>query len=128
MWMQYDFGRRSAREWCCHAVVLRVAGVVAVPGGAGVAGQDAAVGDGGDRCGAAHLRWSYGLTDNEKTVTREHGAGIAVRNRQMLDFSRHYGLTIATCVPADPATKGGSENAVKGRQGGPGADPGESAA
>ena len=31
----------------------------------------------------------------------------------MLDFSRHYGLTIATCVPADPATKGGSENAVK---------------
>jgi hypothetical protein len=40
-------------------------------------------------------------------------AGIAVRNPQMLDFARHYGLTIATCVPADPASKGGSENAVK---------------
>ena len=31
----------------------------------------------------------------------------------MLDFARHYGLTITTCVPADPASKGGSENAVK---------------
>ncbi len=56
---------------------------------------------------------TYGLTDNEKTVTSEHVAGIPVRNAQMLDFARHYGLTIATCVPADPASKGGSENAVK---------------
>ena len=56
---------------------------------------------------------TYGLTDNEKTVTSEHVAGIPVRNAQMLDFARHYGLTIATCVPADPASKGGCENAVK---------------
>jgi len=56
---------------------------------------------------------TYGLTDNEKTVTSEHVAGIPVRNAQMLDFARHYGLTIATCVPADPVSKGGSENAVK---------------
>lgn len=56
---------------------------------------------------------TYGLTDNEKTVTSGHVAGIAVRNAQMLEFCRHYGLTIATCVPADPASKGGSENAVK---------------
>jgi hypothetical protein len=56
---------------------------------------------------------TYGLTDNEKTVTVEHVAGIAVRNPQMLGFARHYGLTIATCVPADPASKGGSENTVK---------------
>jgi hypothetical protein len=56
---------------------------------------------------------TYCLTDNEKTVTSEHVAGIPVRNRQMLDFAHHYGLTIATCVPADPASKGGSENAVK---------------
>jgi hypothetical protein len=56
---------------------------------------------------------TYGLTDNEKTVTTEHVAGIAVRNPRMLEFSRHYGLSIATCVPADPASKGGSENAVK---------------
>jgi hypothetical protein len=56
---------------------------------------------------------TYGLTDNEKTVTVEHVAGIAVRNPQMLSFVRHYGLTMATCVPAGPASKGGSENAVK---------------
>lgn len=56
---------------------------------------------------------TYGLTDNEKTVTSEHVAGIPVRNAQMLDFAKHYGLTIATCVPADPASKGGSESTVK---------------
>jgi Mu transposase, C-terminal domain len=56
---------------------------------------------------------TYCLTDNEKTVTSEHVAGIPVRNAQMLEFCKHYGLTIATCVPADPASKGGSENAVK---------------
>ena len=36
-----------------------------------------------------------------------------MRNPQMLAFARPYGLTIATCVPADPRSKGGSENAVK---------------
>ena len=56
---------------------------------------------------------TYGLTDNEKTVTVEHVAGIAVRNPRMLAFAGHYGLSIATCVPADPASKGGSENTVK---------------
>ena len=28
-------------------------------------------------------------------------------------FGRHYGLTVATCVPYDPASKGGSESTVK---------------
>ncbi len=28
-------------------------------------------------------------------------------------FARHYGLTVHTCEPADPATKGGSETTVK---------------
>lgn len=55
----------------------------------------------------------YLLTDNEKTVTVEHVAGIPVRNPATVAFGRHYGLTVATCVPADPASKGGSENAVK---------------
>ena len=36
-----------------------------------------------------------------------------MRNARMLEFGKHYGLTIATCVPADPASKGGSENTVK---------------
>jgi len=56
---------------------------------------------------------TYVLTDNEKTVTVEHVAGIAVRNQQTVAFARHYGLTVHTCEPADPASKGGSENTVK---------------
>lgn len=56
---------------------------------------------------------TYALTDNERTVSIDHVAGIAVRNPTMVEFSRYYGLTVATCVPADPASKGGSENAVK---------------
>jgi hypothetical protein len=53
------------------------------------------------------------LTDNEKTVTVEHVAGVPVRNPAMVAFSRHYGVTIHTCVPADPESKGGSESSVK---------------
>ena len=30
-----------------------------------------------------------------------------------MEFGRHYGLTVATCVPYDPASKGGSESTVK---------------
>jgi hypothetical protein len=56
---------------------------------------------------------TYLLTDNEKTVTVEHVAGIAVRNRAMLAFARHYSVTVHTCEPADPASKGGSESTVK---------------
>ncbi len=56
---------------------------------------------------------TYALTDNEKTVTVDHVCGIAVRNPTIVDVSRHYGLTIATCVPADPQSKGGSEAAVR---------------
>src|ERR1044072_8687140 len=51
---------------------------------------------------------TYLLTDNEKTVTVEHVAGIPVRNPATVVFARHYGLTVATCLPADPATTGGS--------------------
>jgi Mu transposase-like protein len=56
---------------------------------------------------------TYLLTDNEKTVTVEHVAGIPVRNPGAVQFGRHYGLTVATCVPYDPASKGGSESTVK---------------
>ena len=56
---------------------------------------------------------TYALTDNEKTVTVEHVCGIAVRNQTIVEVSRHYGLTIATCEPADPQSKGGSEATVK---------------
>jgi transposase len=56
---------------------------------------------------------TFALTDNEKTVTDRHIAGIAVRNPQIVAVAHYYGLTIATCVPADPETKGGSESSVK---------------
>ena len=56
---------------------------------------------------------TYVLTDNEKTVTTGHIAGIAVRNPQVVSFARHYGVTVHTCEPCDPATKGGSESTVK---------------
>jgi len=64
---------------------------------------------------------TYVLTDNEKTVTVEHVAGIAVRNPQMVAFSRFYGVTVHTCEPADPASKGGSEVDGEGRRRPPGA-------
>lgn len=56
---------------------------------------------------------TYALTDNERTVTDRHVAGIAVRNKTMVDVSAWYGLTIATCVPYDPESKGGSESSVR---------------
>jgi len=56
---------------------------------------------------------AYALTDNEKTVTVEHVADIAVRNPEIVAVARHYGMSIRTCVPADPQSKGGSENTVK---------------
>ena len=56
---------------------------------------------------------TYVLTDNEKTVTTGHIAGMAVRNPQVVSFARHYGVTVHTCEPADPASKGGSESTVK---------------
>jgi transposase len=56
---------------------------------------------------------TYALTDNEKTVTTTHVAGLPVRNQQMVEAARHYGITVATCVPADPESKGGSEATVR---------------
>ena len=50
---------------------------------------------------------TYALTDNERTVSVDHVCGIAVRNPQIVQVARHYGLTITTCVPADPQSKGG---------------------
>ena len=56
---------------------------------------------------------TYALTDNERTVSVDHVCGIAVRNPQIVSVARHYGLSIETCVPADPQSKGGSEATVR---------------
>jgi len=44
---------------------------------------------------------TYWLTDNEKTVTVDHVAGIAVRHPTIVAAGGHYGVTVATCVPYD---------------------------
>jgi hypothetical protein len=64
---------------------------------------------------------TYALTDNKKTVTVDHVCGIAVRNATIVEVSRHYGLTIQTCEPADlargrlRAVHGGCEHAAASR-------------
>jgi transposase len=56
---------------------------------------------------------TYWLTDNERTVTVDHVAGVAVRHPQIVAVGGHYGVTVATCVPADPESKGGVEATVR---------------
>ena len=56
---------------------------------------------------------TYALTDNERTVSIDHVCGLAVRNPRIVSVGRHYGLTVATCVPSDPESKGGSEATVR---------------
>jgi len=56
---------------------------------------------------------TYGLSDNEKTLTIEHVARIAIRNPEMVAAAHHYGLTVVSCLPADAPSKGGSEATVR---------------
>ena len=56
---------------------------------------------------------TYWLTDNERTVSMTHVAGIPVRHPLIVAAGRHYGVTVATCVPADPESKGGVERSVQ---------------
>lgn len=56
---------------------------------------------------------TYALTDNEKTVTVEHVARVAIRNPDMVAAAGHYGLSVVTCLPADAPSKGGSEATVR---------------
>ncbi|MEU3787435.1 IS21 family transposase [Streptomyces sp900129855] len=56
---------------------------------------------------------TYVLTDNAKTVTVEHIAGIPVRHPQMVAAGRHYGCQVVSCVPYDPESKGGAEATVR---------------
>ena len=115
MWLQYDFGDGPLIEgvrttlfvawlaWSRFRVVLAIRDKTAP---SVMAALDVTL----RRLGGVP---TYVLTDNEKTVTTEHVAGMPVRNRAMVAFARHYGVTVHTCVPADPASKGGSESSVK---------------
>jgi transposase len=115
MWAQWDWGHgpmvggRTVNlfcawlAWCRHRVVIptwdRTLPTV-------IACLDASM----RRWGGAPTYW---LTDNERTVTMDHVAGIAVRHPLIVAAGGHYGVTIATCVPADPESKGGSEATVR---------------
>ena len=115
MWLQYDFGDgpvidgRKTVLFCAWLAWSRFRVVLALRDRT-AASVFAALDVTLRRLGGAP---TYVLTDNEKTVTVEHVAGMAVRNPQTVAFARHYGLTVHTCEPADPATKGGSEATVK---------------
>lgn len=56
---------------------------------------------------------SFLLTDNPKTVTIDHVAGVAVRHPDIVAAGRHYGTQVHTCVPYDPESKGGAEATVR---------------
>jgi transposase len=115
MWLQYDFGDGPVIDgtkttlfcawlaWSRFRVVLPIRDKTAP---SVMAALDVTL----RRLGGAP---TYLLTDNEKTVTTGHVAGIAVRNATMVAFARHYSVTIHTCEPCDPASKGGSESTVK---------------
>ncbi len=115
LWMQWDWGEgpkirgRRTHLWCAWLAWSRYRVIIPVfdktlP--TVVACLDATL----RRLGGVP---AYALTDNEKTVTEAHIAGIAVRNPEIVQVARHYGMTIRTCVPADPQTKGGSEATVR---------------
>jgi transposase len=115
MWLQYDFGDGPVIDgvkttlfcawlaWSRFRVVLAIRDKTAP---SVMAALDVTL----RRLGGAP---TYLLTDNEKTVTTGHIAGIAVRNAAIVAFARHYAVTILTCEPCDPASKGGSESTVK---------------
>jgi hypothetical protein len=48
---------------------------------------------------------AYLLTDNPRTVTVEHVAGIPVRHPDMVALGRHYGAVVAKYRPFHPESK-----------------------
>ena len=115
LWMQWDYGDgpwvgdRGTVLFCAWLAWSRYRVVLALwdkTMASVIMGLDRAL----RRFGGAP---TYALTDNERTVSVDHVCGIAVRNPQIVAVARHYGLTIATCVPADPQSKGGSEATVR---------------
>lgn len=115
MWAQWDWGHgpvvdgRQTQLWCAWLAWCRFR--VVIPTWDKTLPTVVACLDRAMRLfGGAPTYW---LTDNEKTVTTEHVAGIAVRHPLIVEVGHHYGVTIATCVPADPESKGGSEATVR---------------
>jgi hypothetical protein len=115
LWLQWDYGHgpmirgRQTQLWCAWLAWSRFRVVLPIFDKT----LPTVIG-----CVDATLRRlggvpTYALTDNERTVTSDRIARIAVRHPEMVEVGRHYGLTIRTCVPADPQSKGGSEATVR---------------
>src|SRR5579859_7518127 len=115
MWAQWDWGegpriaqRRTSLfcawlAWCRHRVIIPTWDKT-LPTVIGCLDRSMRAWDGAP---------TYWLTDNERTVSVDHVAGIAIRNPALVAAAAHYGVTVATCVPADPESKGGSEATVR---------------
>jgi transposase len=115
MWLQFDWGQgprvagRRTQLFCTWLAWSRFRVVIPTWDqslGSLVACLDATL----RRVGGAP---TYLLTDNPKTVTVDHVAGVPVRHPQMVAVGRHYGCKVETCVPFDPESKGGAESTVK---------------
>jgi transposase len=115
MWLQFDWGEgprvngRRTQLFCAWLAWSRFR--VVIPAWDQTLGTLVA-------CIDASLRIiggapTYLLTDNAKTVTIEHVAGVAVRHPQMVELGRHYGCKVESCRPYDPESKGGVEATVK---------------
>jgi hypothetical protein len=115
MWLQWDWGEgpriggRRTQLFCCWVAWSRFR-VVLPAWDQGLGSLTACLDRALRIIGGAP---SYLLTDNAKTVTVEHVAGIPVRHPDMVALGRHYGCTVATCRPFDPESKGGTEATVK---------------
>ena len=115
MWAQWDWGAgpviagRGTNLFCAQLAWSRFRVVIATWGRtvpAVVACVDRAM----RAFGGAPAYW---LTDNERTVAIDHVAGIAVRHREIVAVGGHCGVAVATCVPADPESRGGSGATVR---------------
>ena len=56
---------------------------------------------------------TYLLSDNAKTVTVDHVAGVPIRHPEMVAVGRHYGCKVESCIAYDPESKGGVEATVR---------------
>jgi transposase len=115
MWLQWDWGEgpriggRRTQLFCCWLAWSRFR-VVLPSWDQGLGSLTACLDRALRLIGGAP---AYLLTDNAKTVTVEHVAGIPVRHPDMVALGRHYGCTVETCRPFDPESKGGTEATVK---------------
>jgi transposase len=115
MWLQWDWGEgprvggRRTQLFCCWLAWSRFR-VVLPSWDQGLGSLTACLDRALRVIGGAP---AYLLTDNPRTVTVDHVAGIPVRHPDMVALGRHYGCTVESCRPFDPESKGGTEATVK---------------